>query len=100
MVHKPKRAKQPINYDRLPLPRDYYTQHLPGLRPQGYWTLTCCPFHDSKTPNLTVNLLHGAFRCFTCGANGSNVLAFHQQLKNLSLKAAAIDLDAWGKSND
>ena len=98
MVHKSKRARQAIQYARLPNPRDYYTQHLPDIRPHGYWVLTRCPLHKDKNRNLIVNLLHGAFRCFGCGINGPTVAHMHRHLKNLSLEEAAQDLGAWGEA--
>jgi DNA primase len=37
----------------------------------------------------------GAFKCFSCGAKGGDVLAFHQQLHKMSFVDACKDLGAW-----
>jgi hypothetical protein len=82
--------------DRLLDPRGYYPQYLPGIRPNASnWQQARCPFHEDRTPSLSVNLVHGGFRCFGCGAHGGDVLAFHMQFKNIDFKAAAQELHAW-----
>lgn len=82
----------------LPLPLDYYPQHLPKLLVRGQWAQTYCPFHKNgqeKHPSLSVNLVEGYFRCFACGIKGSDVLSFHRQYYQLDFKSAAQELGAW-----
>jgi hypothetical protein len=89
------KGKSRYQRDRLPDPRDYYQHHLHMLRTGGDWASAHCPFHEDKNPSLSVNLIHGGFICHGCGANGGDVLAFHQRLKNLGFVGAAKDLGAW-----
>ncbi|OAI07028.1 hypothetical protein A1353_08375 [Methylomonas methanica] len=57
-----------------------------------------CPFHnDRKAGSFFVNLRSGAFNCFSCGAKGSDIIAFTQQRYNLSFVEALKKLQAdWG----
>ena len=41
-----------------------------------------CPFHDDKTPSLSVSPEKKIFRCFGCGASG-NAITFLRKHKNL-----------------
>jgi hypothetical protein len=80
----------------LPDPSDYYAEHL-GLNARGRtgWVSALCPFHDDKSPSLSVNLNHGGFRCYACDERGGNVLDFHIRRYGLSFQVAAKGLDAW-----
>lgn len=81
---------------RLPDPASYYEKHLPEVRNKGKgWVSVRCPFHEDTSPSLAVNLAHGGFRCFGCGARGGDILDFHRLLKSLSFKEAADALGAW-----
>ncbi|HRW18616.1 MAG TPA: CHC2 zinc finger domain-containing protein [Dermatophilaceae bacterium] len=40
------------------------------LRPNGTGYLGCCPFHDDRTPSLSVDGRPGRYHCFGCGASG------------------------------
>ncbi|MGD9527236.1 DNA primase [Pseudonocardia sp.] len=43
-----------------------------ALRRAGAGSLKgLCPFHDEKTPSLSVRPTHGTFHCFGCGEGGS-----------------------------
>ena len=46
-----------------------------------------CPFHDDKTPSLSVSPEKKIFRCFGCGANG-NAITFLRKHKNLPFPEA------------
>jgi len=46
-----------------------------------------CPFHDDKTPSLSVSPEKKIFRCFGCGASG-NAIAFLRRHKNLPFPEA------------
>lgn len=85
-------------FDRhlLPDPVEYYRGQLQTLRiGSNSWAQAHCPFHQDRNPSLSVNLEHGGFRCFGCGASGGDVLAFHQRLTGLPFRQAAQDLGAW-----
>jgi DNA primase len=46
-----------------------------------------CPFHDDKTPSLSVSPEKKIFRCFGCGASG-NAITFLRRHKNLPFPEA------------
>jgi DNA primase len=46
-----------------------------------------CPFHDDKTPSLSVSPEKKIFRCFGCGASG-NAITFVRRHKNLPFPEA------------
>ncbi|KAG5175213.1 hypothetical protein JKP88DRAFT_338993, partial [Tribonema minus] len=48
----------------------------------------CCPFHDDKTPSLSVDDAKGLYHCFGCGAGG-DVIKFVMETERLSFAAAA-----------
>lgn len=73
-------------------PADYYMSELGKLRVRGEWADAVCPFHSDKSPSLSVNLRHGAFKCHACGASGGDVIAFHMRRYGMSFKAACATL--------
>ena len=46
-----------------------------------------CPFHDDKSPSLSVSPEKKIFRCFGCGASG-NAITFLRKHKNLPFPEA------------
>jgi len=75
-------------------PSAYYEKHLSGSfgKPSGQgWHLWngLCPFHgDTKPGSLVVNKTTGAFKCFSCGENGGDIIAFHMKAHGLRFKEA------------
>ncbi len=55
------------------------------------WILAVCPLHGDKDPSLTINLKHGGFHCFGCGAKG-DLIRFHSLLNRLQFQDALADL--------
>lgn len=48
-----------------------------------------CPFHDDKRAgSFYLNKICGAFKCFSCGACGGDIIDFHMCLNSLSFKQA------------
>lgn len=48
-------------------------------REQGWMNTGLCPFHpDTRPGSFSVNLDSGAFRCFSCGAAGGDIVAFYR----------------------
>ena len=80
----------------LPRSAAYYAEHL-GVNTYNRdgWVSAICPFHDDRSPSLSVNLEHGGFRCYACDERGGNVLDFHIRRYGLSFQAAAKELGAW-----
>ena len=82
---------------RLPDPTSYYKRELGrhGRASVDGWALSRCPFHDDERASFSVNLVHGGFHCFACGARGGSVLDFEMQRHGRSFVDAAKYLGAW-----
>ena len=76
-----------LDKSRLPAPIAYYSEVFPTLSKGKRWALVTCPFHDDRTPSLSVNLSEGHFRCHACGAKGGDIIAFEMRRSGLSFKA-------------
>lgn len=55
-----------------------------GIKPYRR-KLRICPFHDDKSPSLSLSNEKGVFNCFGCGAKG-NIITFYAMLKKLPKK--------------
>lgn len=52
-----------------------------------------CPFHaDKHAGSFCINVQTGAFKCFSCGVSGGDVIAFHQKHSGLAFIDAVNDL--------
>ncbi len=85
----------PFLKDSLPQPKYYYAEQLSRFKANGYRATALCPFHNDRNPSFAVNLETGSFKCFSCGAKGGDVLAFHRARYYLGFKQAAEELGAW-----
>lgn len=48
-----------------------------------------CPFHnDKKTGSFKINIETGAFKCWSCGAYGGDIINFIEKRDNLSFLEA------------
>lgn len=48
-----------------------------------------CPFHaDKKAGSFVIHKDSGAFKCFSCGAQGGDIIRFFEQYNNISTKEA------------
>ena len=62
-------------------PYDFYLRELDlcrfGYR-SGQWAVAGhCPFHDDAKPgSFKINRETGAFKCWSCGASGGDIIAF------------------------
>jgi len=83
-------------------PGDYYRQELPEatLKKHGWNDAGLCVFHtDNKTGSFRVNTGTGAFKCFSCGAAGGDIIAFEMEKYGLSFTEALAKLaEEWGLS--
>jgi DNA primase len=81
-------------------PLDFYSHELPNapLKKHGWNDGGLCPFHaDNKPGSFRVNLTTGAFKCFACGTNGGDIIAFAMALNGLNFIDALAKLaDEWG----
>ena len=87
--------KQAIN------PADFYNYELPTMKPTtrtGWVNGGLCPFHaDNKPGSFYVNLDTGAYRCFSCGIAGGDIMAFVMERDGLAFPEAINRLASeWG----
>lgn len=91
-------AHQAERFDRAALPpaASFYRHEFDKLsRPSRGWARTRCIFHGGDNPTaLSVNLEHGGFFCFNCGAKGGDVLDFVKLRDGVSFVEAARRLGA------
>jgi DNA primase len=57
------------------------------LRRVGTRHVGLCPFHDERTPSLSVNAEHGLYHCFGCGASG-DAISFVRETEGLDFAEA------------
>ncbi len=71
-----------------------------GYRSREWVTAGLCPFHeDKKQGSFKVNVASGAFRCWSCGACGSDIIAFIQKRDGLDFVDTLRKLsNDWGLS--
>ncbi len=68
-----------------------------GTRLKGWIEAGLCPFHnDDSAGSFFINLEKGAFKCFSCGAKGGDIISFVMQKYNLSFREALELLDKGG----
>ncbi|MEP6597915.1 MAG: DNA primase [Actinomycetota bacterium] len=78
--------------DRSPI-ADVIGEHV-QLRNAGGGNLKgICPFHDEKSPSLSVSPSRGLFHCFGCGAGG-DVIRFVERIEHLGFSEAVERLAA------
>ena len=89
------KTRRQFDPNMLPNPREYYARVLKKFHPRGKQATALCPFHSDRNPSFSVNLIHGMFFCFSCGASGGNVLKFHMRLRGIVSAKAITELGAW-----
>ncbi len=62
------------------------SQYIP-VRRAGRRFKALCPFHQEKTPSLSVDPAAGLWHCFGCGAGG-DLFSFLQQIEGISFSEA------------
>ncbi|MDD5450911.1 MAG: AAA family ATPase [Desulfovibrionales bacterium] len=67
--------------------KNFYKRLVPTLREHGGQAIGLCPWHDDRSPSLSVNLKTGLYYCHACGAKG-DVFTFYQQLNNVDFHTA------------
>ena len=77
---------QPINTWKIkeiidPIDFYFYEGHDIRTRKKGEWKLGgLCSFHnDQKEGSFFINTLSGAFKCFSCGARGGDIIDYMQK---------------------
>jgi hypothetical protein len=90
------RFKRQLNRELLPAPAKYYTGEFPNLKIKSEWVKVRCCFHSPDlTPSLSINMVNGHFRCFSCGAKGGDIISFHMQRYELNFIEAVTFLGGW-----
>jgi DNA primase len=81
-------------------PFDFYSHELPTapLKRHDWNDGGLCCFHsDNKPGSFRVNLTTGAYKCFSCGIAGSDIIAFTMALYGIQFVEALAKLaDDWG----
>lgn len=85
----------PFVKDMLPEPEVYYSDQVDNLRVRGKYATGLCPFHGESHPSFSINTETGSYKCFSCGASGGDILAFHRARFELGFVEAAKELGAW-----
>ena len=57
------------------------------LKKNGRGSVGLCPFHNDKTPSLSVNPAENLWQCFSCGAGG-DVIRFVEMFDNVNFPEA------------
>ena len=58
-----------------------------------YEWIGLCPFHnDSRPGSFFINLRTGAFKCFSCGTGGGDILDFYMTYQGCLLPEALRDM--------
>lgn len=79
----------------LPDPLSFYIEQLGQIKGGGTWRDALCPFHQDARPSLRVNIKNGAFRCFSCGAHGGDVISFYMKRYGCDFRTACGALNCW-----
>ena len=54
-----------------------------------------CPFHHDRRPgSFKVNVDSGAFKCFSCGASGGDIIAFLMRRDGIGFRDALLTLSS------
>lgn len=81
-------------------PFDFYSHELEGVtfKKHGWNDGGLCPFHaDTSKGSFRVNVLTGAYKCYSCGESGGDIVSFTMALYGLAFPVALAKLaDEWG----
>lgn len=67
------------------------------LTRKGSNYMGCCPWHEDKTPSLSVDRTKGLYNCFGCGESGDS-FSLVMKMKNLDFKQATTFLKEYNNS--
>ncbi len=86
------KAQRNVPRECLPSPFLYYKKIFPNIILGSEWVSVRCVFHNDSNPSLSINLKNGGFNCFSCGAKGGDLIAFHQKHFNLGFHQSLLQL--------
>jgi DNA primase len=84
------------------LPHHYYFKRISPSRSksatESWIDGGLCPFHaDKRAGSFRVNVKTGAYRCFSCGHSGGDIIDFESRYLGCSLYEAAKRIaEQWG----
>lgn len=61
----------------LPDPLSFYQGEFPEIEESSEWVIVHCCFHYDNNPSLSINLVHGGFKCWACGTSGGDIVTFY-----------------------
>jgi DNA primase catalytic core len=70
-----------------------------NLEKKGNTHMGCCPWHEDKTPSLSVDRTKGLYNCFGCGESG-DVFNLVMKMKGLDFKEASKYLKGLARTNN
>lgn len=85
-------------------PQDFYLREQNlfqlGNRSRQWASAGLCPFHpDTKQGSFKINLVTGAFHCWSCGSSGGDIIAFIQNRDGLEfIDTLRLLCNQWGLS--
>src|SRR3970282_2869941 len=70
--------------DRIREPTDLVEllSEVPKRKRSGRRFMAVCPFHEEKTPSMSVDQARGLYHCFGCG-KGGDVFSFVQETQGI-----------------
>ena len=78
----------PIDFFQNELTREFSPRQLIDWVDGGL-----CPFHDDqRVGSFKVNIGNGAFKCFSCGVSGGDIIAFRMKRDQLNFYSALMSL--------
>lgn len=90
-------AQRVINVKASLPPVLFYMDEIQRFEPKresGWINSGFCPFHnDRNVGSFSVNLDSGAFKCFSCGTAGSDIIAFYRLKYCCNFMTALRDLE-------
>ena len=76
----------------LPDPLSFYQEEFPEIEITGEWVKVHCCFHHDNNPSLSINLVHGGFKCWACGTSGGGIVMFYMKRYGFSYSETMIRL--------
>jgi len=92
-VHK-KYDKDRVKESAIARVKDYYTHLFGKGRNAGTSIQFHCPWHNDKSPSLSVSQEHGGYRCHGCGVSGDIFIAW-MKVKGVEFKEALVQIAEW-----
>lgn len=70
---------------------DVVSRYTTKIVRKGERYFACCPFHNEKTPSMSITPSRNMFHCFGCGESGT-VISFLQKIEKISFSEAVARL--------